>query len=169
MTQAACDIHRTPWYGQEVAMPVHFRAARRDKERRSSRRSGSCLAPSSGVPHSGGSALHNFAKLMARAQQKHSYKRAAHAQSFSNLVIVHFGVVTQREGHARAAGKLLQRLAHVLARFFGDEPLQLTGISVLQRHAFNVSRFQILANTAASQQIPALVSGHAVEPGVKWP
>ncbi len=40
---------------------------------------------------------------------------------------------------------------------------------MLQRHALDVARFQVLPHAAPSQQIPAMIRRHAVKPRVEWP
>src|SRR5580658_3755473 len=58
-------------------------------------------------------------------------------------------------------------MAYFLACLLLDQPVQLVGVGMLQRHLVHVFGFFVLANFAAPQDIPAMVGGNPVEPSGK--
>src|SRR5215472_13911854 len=105
-----------------------------------------------------------IAQLMPRPKQKNSYKWPADAQRVRNLFVAHIGVIAQNERHPGTIGQASQTRAHCLAGMFVLQTLELAGIGVLKRKRFQVAGFEVLADAATAQRIPAVVARHFVKP-----
>src|SRR5579859_5833537 len=143
-TPAAPGTPRTRSYAPALRPLARVRAAHPDTEAPPSRRSVSSLAPRRGSAQPGRDLLQRPPQLMPRAQQQHPNKGPPHAQRLRDFVVTHIRVVPQRQRHPRPVRQLLERLPHLLARMLFKQSLQLPRIRMLQRHAFNVARFQVL-------------------------
>src|SRR5215831_8361972 len=101
---------------------------------------------------------------MPRAQQHHAHEGAAHSQGIGNFVVAHVRVIAHHQRHPRPRAHFLKRLAHFFAGALLDQFFQLAWLGMLERHAFHVFGFFVLADFSAAQNVPAMIRGYFIQP-----
>src|SRR5579872_5020 len=150
-TRAAPGTPRTHSCTPALRPLARARAAHPNIKAPPPHRSVSSPAPRCRSAQPGRGLLQRPPQLMPRAQQQHANERPPHAQRLGDFVVAHIRVVPQRQRHPRSVRQLLERFPHLLARVLFEQSLQLPRIRMLQRHALDVARFQILPHAAPPQ------------------
>ena len=103
-------------------------------------------------------AFQRVPQFVTRAQQYDAHKSAPHAQLIGNFVVAHIRVIAHHQRHARPFAQAGQRLAYFRAAALFDQAIELAGIGMFERQLIAILGFLILADLAAAQGIPAMIS-----------